>query len=243
MTSPAMAEVLRLLLNDRLEAADEVVAAGASALGVDSLAVSLVTGSGTTELLWCSAEIGRHFEDLQLTLGQGPGHDALRTGGLVTIADLARVRQDRWPVLAAEAPDLDVRAVFCFPMGLGALRVGVMTGVRSIPGPMAGQQVEDALALASMLTTRCLNGTDHATDLLPFAPPHTLQHAVIHQATGMLSVQLALPLTQALLRLRAHAYGMSRPITEVAQDIVDRRLRLDIGTNGHAPTPPAADKE
>jgi hypothetical protein len=43
----------------------------------------------------------------------------------------------------------------------------------------------------------------------------------------MLSVQLGLPLAQALLRLRAYAYGHDRSIVEAAQDIVSRRLRLD----------------
>jgi hypothetical protein len=31
---------------------------------------------------------------------------------------------------------------------------------------------------------------------------------------------------EALLRLRAHAYGSERPLGEVAQDVVARRLRF-----------------
>ncbi|WP_442785681.1 ANTAR domain-containing protein [Actinacidiphila sp. DG2A-62] len=57
----------------------------------------------------------------------------------------------------------------------------------------------------------------------------------------MLSVQLSVPLPQALLRLRAHAYSSGRPLTDVAQDIVDRRIRLDSGGNGTPPT--AVDKD
>jgi hypothetical protein len=52
----------------------------------------------------------------------------------------------------------------------------------------------------------------------------------------MLSVQLAVTLPQALLRLRAHAYGSGRSLTEISQDVVDRRLRLDPGDNGVPPT-------
>ncbi|MFF1839948.1 hypothetical protein ACFVXE_38245 [Streptomyces sp. NPDC058231] len=52
----------------------------------------------------------------------------------------------------------------------------------------------------------------------------------------MVSVQLSLPLTQARLRLRAHAYSSGRSITDISQEVVDRRLRLDHHGNGTPPT-------
>lgn len=57
----------------------------------------------------------------------------------------------------------------------------------------------------------------------------------------MLSVQLALSLPQALLRLRAHAYSSGRSITDVCQDVVERRLRLEPDDNGTSP--PHAEKD
>jgi len=239
-----MADVLRLLQADRRPLGGQDVPTDvAEALGVDGVAVSLVTEAGLTELLWCSDEVTRRFEDLQLTLGEGPGADAVRTGALVWVPDLARVRHARWPALAMEAPDLEARAVFCFPMGIGAIRVGVLTAVRRTPGPLTPQQADDALILASALTARSLdlNSAEPRLDTpAPDGSPHSLLHAVVHQATGMLSVQLALPLPQALLRLRAHAYSSGRSITDISKDVVDRRLRLDHG-NGTPPT--VIDKE
>jgi len=239
-----MADVLRLLQADRRPLGGQDVPTDvAEALGVDGVAVSLVTEAGLTELLWCSDEVTRRFEDLQLTLGEGPGADAVRTGALVWVPDLARVRHARWPALAMEAPDLEARAVFCFPMGIGAIRVGVLTAIRRTPGPLTPQQADDALILASALTARSLdlNSAEPRLDTpAPDGSPHSLLHAVVHQATGMLSVQLALPLPQALLRLRAHAYSSGRSITDISKDVVDRRLRLDHG-NGTPPT--VIDKE
>jgi hypothetical protein len=143
-----------------------------------------------------------------------------------------------------EAPDLDVRAVFCFPMGIGAIRVGVLTTVRRTPGPLTSQQADDALILASALTARCLSdGEPHLDIPEPAGSPHSLQHAVVHQATGMLSVQLTLPLPQALLRLRAHAYSSGRSITDISQDVVDRRLRLDHNGHGNGTPPTVVDKD
>jgi hypothetical protein len=42
----------------------------------------------------------------------------------------------------------------------------------------------------------------------------------------MLIAQLGVSATQALARLRAHAYATDRSATDVARDILDRRLRL-----------------
>lgn len=238
-----MAQILRLLQpTGGSDAIADVTATGAKVLGVDGLAVSLVTEGDHTELMWCSDPTTRRFEDLQFTLGEGPGPDAVRTGAMVWAPDLARLPFARWPALAMEAPDLDARAVFCFPMGIGAISVGVLTAVRRVPGPMSAQQTDDATILASALTARCLDsGAQQPGTPGQANPPHSLRHAVVHQATGMLSVQLALTLPQALLRLRAHAYGSGRSITDISQDVVDRRLRLDPNGNGMPPT--AVDKD
>ena len=50
---------------------------------------------------------------------------------------------------------------------------------------------------------------------------------VVHQASGMVAAQLDTTISQALIRLRAHAYGNDRSLTDVARDVVDRRLRFD----------------
>jgi len=52
-------------------------------------------------------------------------------------------------------------------------------------------------------------------------------HYAVHQASGMVSVQLNVSVAQALIRLRAYAFGNGRPLTEVAAEVVDRTLRFD----------------
>ena len=44
--------------------------------------------------------------------------------------------------------------------------------------------------------------------------------------TGMLAAQLEVEPAEALVRLRAHAFATGRSATDVACDILDRRLRL-----------------
>jgi AmiR/NasT family two-component response regulator len=53
-----------------------------------------------------------------------------------------------------------------------------------------------------------------------------LSRAEVSQATGMLVAQLEVEPAEALVRLRAHAFATGRSATDVACDILDRRLRL-----------------
>jgi AmiR/NasT family two-component response regulator len=47
---------------------------------------------------------------------------------------------------------------------------------------------------------------------------------VVHQATGMVAIQLDVSTVDALASLRAAAYRAGRSIYEVAVDVVNRRL-------------------
>ena len=55
--------------------------------------------------------------------------------------------------------------------------------------------------------------------------------AEVFQAQGMVMVQLGVPLAEALVRIRAHAYAHDRPLNKVAADIVARRRRFDQDQN------------
>jgi AmiR/NasT family two-component response regulator len=54
-----------------------------------------------------------------------------------------------------------------------------------------------------------------------------LSRTEVSQATGVLMAQLDLTATAALARLRAHAYATGMTATDVARDILERRLRLE----------------
>ncbi|MER6212073.1 GAF domain-containing protein [Streptomyces sp. NPDC001642] len=225
MISDGMAEILRLL---QTASWPDVAGAAAELLAVDGIAVSAVSGSGEAELLWSSDPVSRDFEDLQLTLGEGPGPDCLAGGAAVRVPDLGSVREDRWTALSAEVPSMAVRAVFCFPLCIGAITLGVLTLARSTPGYLTSAQNDDVDVLAGVLTRLLLDLGDPQSSSAEYRDldPPVLHQAVLHQATGMVSVQLAVPLAEALLRMRAHAYGNSRTLTNTARDIVARRLRL-----------------
>ncbi|MFJ4629135.1 ANTAR domain-containing protein [Streptomyces sp. NPDC088847] len=259
--SDGMAEVLRSL---RLGEGGDPAQACARALGAAGVALSLLVGDDrTAEPLWCHPELSARFEELQFTLGEGPGPEAVRTGLPVLEPDLERVRPERWPVLLPAARDLGVAGVCGFPLGIGAIRVGVLTVLCDGDRRVSEQQYADATALTSALTVTFLSGGgDIGTGNIgggnggngngggydgeydggypdgtagPETVPHWpsgLNRPVVHQATGMISVQLGVSIQEALLRLRAHAYGSERPLGKVAEDVVARRLRFEDGLDG-----------
>ena len=47
------------------------------------------------------------------------------------------------------------------------------------------------------------------------------------QAQGMVMVQLGISIGEAMARMRAYAYAHDRRLSEVARDVVARRLRFD----------------
>jgi hypothetical protein len=99
--SDGMADVLRSL---RLGEGGDPAQACARALGAEGVALSLLVGADrTAEPLWCHPELSARFEELQFTLGEGPGPDAVRTGSPVLEPDLDRVRPERWPALLPAA--------------------------------------------------------------------------------------------------------------------------------------------
>jgi hypothetical protein len=49
---------------------------------------------------------------------------------------------------------------------------------------------------------------------------------VVHQAAGTVSVQLGVGVAEALVRLRAYAFGNDRLLDEVAEKVVGRQLRF-----------------
>ena len=50
---------------------------------------------------------------------------------------------------------------------------------------------------------------------------------VVHQASGMVSGQLEVSVAEALIRLRASAFAQNRSVTDLAEDVVARRLHYE----------------
>ena len=144
-------------------------------------------------------------------------------------ADLAGDGMSRWPLYAAAAHNEGLRAAFAFPLQIGAARLGVLDLHRREPGPLTAEELTRALTFADVATTLLLNAQKEAP---PGAAADGLDEAMayhyrLHQAQGMVMVQVGVTLAAALALLRAYAFSHDRHLDDVARDVVTRTLRLD----------------
>ena len=197
--------------------------------GVTGAGVMLMSGEIPRGSLCTSDEVSHVIEELQYTLGEGPCVDAYRQDQVVAEPDLADPETRRWPAFTPPAVQAGARAVFGFPLRVGTVRLGALNLYRAWPGPLSGDQHADALVLADVAARWVL-------ETQAGAPPGALAaeleagadfHFAVHNAAGVVSVQQDISVTEALIRLRAYAFTHDRPLTEVAQDVVDHKLRLE----------------
>ena len=203
-------------------------------LPVDGASISVVGESGIHSVVSSSGGAAAVLERLQFGLGEGPHWDVLAAGKPVLVGDLRSSSVEHWPTFAAEATSLNIGAMFSFPMKLGTAIVGVVDLCRYQPGELSAAEVQEAVTLTRAVTRAAVHvATDAANtevDAGPLNPigPYPEMRREVHQATGMLAVQLGATTstTDAFATLRAFAFAHDRPVDDVASDIVNRRLDL-----------------
>lgn len=202
--------------------------------------IMLMTGDEQQGSVCSSNAVSNLIEELQYTLGEGPCVEAHQENRPVFEPDLADPDTPRWLAFTPPAVAAGARAVFGFPLQVGAVRLGALNLYRDQPGPMSDDQYADSLVLADLAAQAVLAMQAHAP---PGALATELEEGanfrfVVHQASGMVAVQLGVSVGEALIRLRAYAFGNDRLLADVAEAVVTRKLRLDGPPAGGLPGPP-----
>jgi ANTAR domain len=202
-------------------------------LGVDGASVTATSGQVAREPLFASDGLSARLEELQFTTGEGPGGKDFAFGSPMLIPDLRSVA-DRWPGFVSAAAAAGARAMFALPLQAGAIRVGVLSLYRALPGPMTAAELADVLVFADIALQMVLDAPAGVSGWPEYRPLDGLsdRRAEVYQAIGMISVQLGVDLEEAFVRLRAHAFASSTALGDIADDVVNRKLRLD-----HDPEP------
>lgn len=180
-------------------------------LPVDGVSVVLIADSVRT-LVGAAGQLTAELEAVTAVCMEGPGVEAPRLGIPVVVTDLAAGgSQPRWPVFAAEAAGLGVSAVVAVPIRIGVIRLGVMVAHRLEPGDLGGT-VSELLRLsetAAYLLLDLQEGSGHrptgdvgieSGDTASDQELTNFIGAEIHQASGMVMVQLDIPIDAALDR-------------------------------------------
>lgn len=203
-------------------------------LDVDAAAISLVFDGATTGTLGSSGGDARALDELQFTVGEGPCLQSVTTCAPVMIDDLADPTEQRWPVYGRAMLDLRIRSVYAMPVVVAGEYVGALDLFRAMPGRLGADQLAGAIVAAELAGIPVLDLLDadlqaavSDPDSIAWTELNALSRAEVSQATGMLVAQLGIEPAEALLRLRAHSYAAGRAATDVARDILERRLRLE----------------
>jgi hypothetical protein len=191
--------------------------------------IMLMAGDIAQGSLCTSNAMSDLIEQLQYSLGEGPCVDAYSQDWPVLEPDLVHPGVPRWPAFAPEAVAGGVRAIFGFPLQVGSVRLGALNLCRDRAGPLSDNQHADALVVAGIAAQAVLvmQGNEPSDELAYELRAGADFHYVVHQASGMVAAQLGVSVREALVRLRAYAFGNDRSLTDVAKEVVDRKLRFD----------------
>lgn len=199
-------------------------------LGITGAGLALMSDGVPSGTIAVTDVPAARLEELQFTLGEGPCVDAARAARPVLYPDLAAsAAHSRWPGFAAEALLAGVSAVFAFPLQVGEVRIGVLDLYRDSAGPLSAEDLAVALDYADAATMLLLYLQERSGGEQPQLLAAAFDdRAGVHQAAGVLTVQLGIGLAEALVLLRAASYAGGRSVSAVAADVIARRLRMTL---------------
>jgi ANTAR domain/GAF domain len=201
---------------------------------IDAASISLVFDGANAGTLGSSDASARVYDELQFTLGEGPCLESVARRVPILVGDLADPADTRWPAYGPAMLANDIRFVFAMPVVVAGEHVGALDLFRTTPGRLNGEQFAGAVVAAELAGIPLLDLMDGDLQAAvgdptsdAWAELSSLSRVEVSQATGMLVAQLGIEPAEALVRLRAHAYATGRSATDVARDILDRRLKLE----------------
>lgn len=155
-------EILALLTAGERDAplVERVCEVSAWLLGVSGAGMCLVGGAQQQIIVHGTDPLIEELEDLQISLGEGPCIEAVRTGYPVHVPDLGGRRASGWREYADQALARGVRALFAFPLRAGGTPIGALDLYRMDPGALSPRQTDDARSLAEIATRAMLAQQD-----------------------------------------------------------------------------------
>ena len=226
----AHARRLRVWINtpQRRHVLPRFMASVADAADADSAALTLF-GPGLVETLTAVSDSdAKAAQDLEFTLGEGPARDTMAVRHPLQAAGPAMCH--RWPHYGPAVQRLGISSLATAPVELTGVPLGALTlfGPHQHPD---GSGLDSLRTVANTVAAMLLSAdeSDPADDLgVRSALLAEADHrAIVHQATGILSVQHGCTIPDAFALIRARAFAEDRPIESIATGIVEHTLRLE----------------
>ncbi len=187
----------------------------------------LADAAGVLRVMASSSERSEALDLLQSQNEEGPCFECYHDGEPVLSEDLA-ADSGRWPAFAPVAVEKGFRSVQAVPMRVRGETVGALNLFRVGVGRLAvqdiplGQGMADMAAIA-LLQERSLREARTVVEQLQGA---LTSRVIIEQAKGVLAERAQIGVDAAFGRLRDHARGQNRRLSDVARELIDGRLDL-----------------
>lgn len=198
------------------------------ALAVTGVSISVFDAAGHQSRVASTDAVAARIDEAQFELGEGPQWETVRTGRAVLIPDVKNDAHRGWPVFGETLRALDVGALFAIPMVLSRVCVGAVGLYRQAPGDLARGELAAATSMAAAVAAPAVSrvvSTADDDDAWESATTPSMRREV-HQAAGMILVQLDTTASVAYSRLQAYAFATGRTVQDVANDVVNRRLNF-----------------
>jgi GAF domain len=213
-------------VGDEAVLASEICAAFVGGLDVDGAAISVLTMTEVRQTLAATDATAELLEDLQFSLNEGVCVEAATSRVPVLVPDLDDIVQTaQWPLFAAAVRERTrVRAMFALPLRWGAVALGVLDLYRDKTGSLPTHQLWDLVDAADTAALMLLGQRTDPAGREGWLDVAVGRRAEIHQATGMVLIQLDVDAAEALARLRGYAFARGLLLVDVARAVVNRRL-------------------
>jgi GAF domain-containing protein len=193
-------------------------------LRAQAAGVMLADPGGGLRLIASSDERMRLLELFELQGAQGPCLDAFSSGRAIQAS--AADSRARWPVFAPRAFGAGFQMMCAVPLRVRTQVIGALNLFRDSDEPFNGTEMEIAQAMAEMaaiglIQERALRERNLLAEQLQAA---LNSRVVIEQAKGMLAEYLTITMGDAFKLLRNYARDHNRKLSEIASDIVDRKI-------------------
>jgi hypothetical protein len=208
-----------------------VCRAACASVTSDGAAVQVMSDAGSGTVLASSDQPSSRVAEAAFEVGEGPCLDAFSTARPIQVPDLTTEGFARWPGFASVAGDLGFSACFSFPLQLGAVRLGALDLYRRRTGGLTRDERTLALVFADVARDNLLDSPQLSpVEALDAGLSQALEtRAEIHQAQGMVTIDLDVDLDEAMTLMRSHAFRQGVPLIEVARSILAGAKLTDSG--------------
>lgn len=211
---------------DVLELLQTLVETCERLLDVRAAGILLADPNNQLEVVASTSEASRLVEIMQIGAEAGPCVESFTKGTVVSVPDVTV--DERWEEFSAHALSQGFRAVYAVPLRLRATVIGALNLFRSEPGEFTDYDRTAAQALADVATIGILHQRAYEqTEVVRDQLASALQSRVrIEQAKGVISHTRGTTTDEAFTIIRDYARSHRQRLSEVAQQIVERNIRL-----------------